>query len=97
MSRFTGSAAPTVPFDHSHRYHQDWSTLRASRTTVDAAIVAWAPTLEPAWFAQPGWKGRTNELLVMHLFNHQAHHRGQVHAMLTAAGASPADTDLLKM
>ena len=29
-----------------------------------------------------------------HMINHQTHHRGQVHAMLTAAGASPEPTDL---
>jgi uncharacterized damage-inducible protein DinB len=34
-------------------------------------------------------------LLVTHMFNHQTHHRGQVHAMLTAAGARPDDTDLM--
>jgi uncharacterized damage-inducible protein DinB len=28
-------------------------------------------------------------------FNHQTHHRGQVHAMLTAAGQETGDTDLL--
>jgi uncharacterized damage-inducible protein DinB len=28
------------------------------------------------------------------LFNHQTHHRGQVHAMLTAAGEQTGDTDL---
>ena len=33
-------------------------------------------------------------MLVTHIFNHQTHHRGQVHAMLTAAGAKPDDTDL---
>jgi uncharacterized damage-inducible protein DinB len=33
-------------------------------------------------------------LCVAHFFNHQTHHRGQVHAMLTAAGAQPGDTDL---
>jgi len=33
-------------------------------------------------------------LLVMHLFNHQTHHRGQAHAMLTAAGQATGDTDL---
>jgi uncharacterized damage-inducible protein DinB len=38
--------------------------------------------------AKPRW------LLVTHLFNHQTHHRGQVHGMLTATGASPEDTDL---
>ena len=36
-------------------------------------------------------------LLVTHLFNHQTHHRGQVHAMLTSAGAKPDDTDLFLM
>ena len=33
-------------------------------------------------------------VLVTHIFNHQTHHRGQAHAMLTAAGAKPDDTDL---
>ena len=31
---------------------------------------------------------------IVHFFNHQTHHRGQVHAMLTAAGAKPGPTDL---
>ena len=33
-------------------------------------------------------------LLVAHFFNHQTHHRGQAHAMLTAAGQETGDTDL---
>ncbi|MEZ5894726.1 MAG: DinB family protein [Parvularculaceae bacterium] len=33
-------------------------------------------------------------ILITHIFNHQTHHRGQAHAMLTAAGAKPADTDI---
>jgi uncharacterized damage-inducible protein DinB len=40
---------------------------------------------------------RPRALLIAHMFNHQTHHRGQVHAMLTAAGARPADTDLFMM
>ncbi|WP_338420759.1 DinB family protein [Pontivivens ytuae] len=35
--------------------------------------------------------------LVVHFFNHQTHHRGQVNAMLTAAGERPGDTDLFLM
>lgn len=31
--------------------------------------------------------------LLLHLFQHQIHHRGQVHAMLTEAGASPPQLD----
>ncbi len=35
--------------------------------------------------------------LIVHMFNHQTHHRGQIHAMLTAAGAKTSDTDLFLM
>jgi uncharacterized damage-inducible protein DinB len=35
-----------------------------------------------------------HSLLVMHFFNHQTHHRGQAHAMITAAGEQTDDTDL---
>jgi uncharacterized damage-inducible protein DinB len=35
--------------------------------------------------------------LLTHFFNHQTHHRGQVHAMLTQAGGKPHDTDLFVM
>ncbi|MEM1236959.1 MAG: DinB family protein, partial [Pseudomonadota bacterium] len=40
---------------------------------------------------------RPAALCVMHFFNHQTHHRGQAHAMLTAAGATPDDTDIVAM
>ena len=33
-------------------------------------------------------------LLVTHFFNHQTHHRGQAHALITAAGEKTEDTDL---
>jgi uncharacterized damage-inducible protein DinB len=41
-----------------------------------------------AEISRPRWA------LVVQLFNHGTHHRGQVHAMLTAAGARPEDTDV---
>ncbi len=36
-------------------------------------------------------------IVLPHIFNHQTHHRGQVHAMLTAAGCRTEDTDLFLM
>ena len=33
-------------------------------------------------------------LCVVHMFNHQTHHRGQVHAMVTAAGGKGWVSDL---
>jgi uncharacterized damage-inducible protein DinB len=32
--------------------------------------------------------------LVTHFFNHQIHHRGQAHALITACGEKTGDTDL---
>jgi uncharacterized damage-inducible protein DinB len=37
---------------------------------------------------------RPKSKLLVHFFNHQTHHRGQVHAMLTACGQQTGDTDL---
>ena len=34
------------------------------------------------------------DFLVTHFFNHQTHHRGQAHALITAAGELTGDTDL---
>jgi uncharacterized damage-inducible protein DinB len=34
---------------------------------------------------------------ITHFFNHQTHHRGQLHAMFTAAGQKPRATDLVLM
>jgi uncharacterized damage-inducible protein DinB len=36
-------------------------------------------------------------ILVVHFFNHQTHHRGQAHALVTAAGEATGDTDLFLM
>jgi len=33
-------------------------------------------------------------VVLVHMFNHQTHHRGQAHALLTAAGEKTGDTDL---
>jgi uncharacterized damage-inducible protein DinB len=36
-------------------------------------------------------------LSIVQFFNHQTHHRGQVHAMLTAAGENAPVSDLIYM
>ena len=83
--------------------YADWSRLCAQREAFDAIILEWAAGLTSDWLAadftwtnldrtrtttRPAWR------LVAHMFNHQTHHRGQAHAMLTSAGAVPDDTDL---
>jgi uncharacterized damage-inducible protein DinB len=106
MSRFDGYARPAQPLKNSGDEHPDWSALKAARARLDAAILDWAARLSPDWLAGDlSWRSgaagrdvtRPCAFLVVHFFNHQTHHRGQVHAMLTAAGARPQDTDLFLM
>lgn len=76
------------------------------RREADSRIVAWADNLKDAdLLGNLSWYSgvlkadvqKPLAMLVQQLFNHQTHHRGQVHAMLTAAGAKPDDTDLFLM
>jgi uncharacterized damage-inducible protein DinB len=104
MSRFAGWPKPDVPIKQSHTLIAEFDPLAEARIAADRAIEAWAAGLDDAvlagtltWFSGamnrevngPRW------LLVAHMFNHQTHHRGQVHHMLTAAGARPEATDLM--
>jgi len=103
LSRFTGSPAPTVAIKDSPRAFDDWDALKTERARLDAAIAAFAETVAPDWLAADlvWWSASAGRevakprwVLVTHMFNHQTHHRGQVHAMLTAAGARPEATDI---
>lgn len=51
-------------------------------------MLTWHSAAVGREITKPHW------LLYTHFFNHQTHHRGQVHALLTAEGARPSDTDL---
>lgn len=106
LGRFAERPHPATPIGKSCDRYPDWKELRAARIELDSDVVAWAERLDPAWLAQSPLRPanarsttvpRTYAFLVVHMFNHQTHHRGQVHAMLTAAGARPSDTDLLKL
>jgi uncharacterized damage-inducible protein DinB len=77
--------------------------LKAAREAFDETIVNWAGGLDAAalagdltWFSGAAGRELTKPkgLLIAHLFNHQTHHRGQVHCMLTQCGVRPGDTDL---
>jgi uncharacterized damage-inducible protein DinB len=103
MHRFAGLEKPPGGIRDSVTAFDDWAALRDSRAAFDAIIIAWADALDPAWLAgQLSWiSGATQRtvskphwLLAAHMFNHQTHHRGQVHAMITMAGGKPDDTDL---
>lgn len=106
MARFDGGPRPAGSIAESPALFPDWGDFRRERAATDARIIDWATMLGPGgldgdlfWYsAALGRKvQKSKALCVVHLFNHQTHHRGQVHAMLTAAGARPGDTDLFIM
>lgn len=103
LSRFGACAAPDGGIADSTGRFRDWTDLKNQRRAMDETILSWAESMTAeALEGDLSWRSgvlgrdvtRPRALLIVHVFNHQTHHRGQVHAMLTAAGASPEDTDL---
>ena len=96
LSRFNGKSYPMDPYE-------DFEALRASRVAMDDEILTWARAVTPEALAEPmTWTSRMYSFTQTHprwvqavqMFNHQTHHRGQVHAMLTAAGLDVGATDV---
>jgi uncharacterized damage-inducible protein DinB len=103
MHRFDGWDMPPVGIPGSAGWIADWAALKAARMQADARIEAWAARLTEdqlagslTWFSGAAGREMTRPrwLLITHMFNHQTHHRGQAHALLTRAGARTGDTDL---
>ena len=101
LSRMTGDPPEVPPL--GELLHPDWEVLRAIRKTLDVRLVSWADGLLPAWLEAPhtftsSVDGRTRRVptwvLVVHLFNHQIHHRGQVTTLLSQLGLDVGPTDL---
>jgi len=107
MSRFTTAVPkPDAGIPDSVDYTPTFAVWSAERFRMDGAIRMWSDTVRSlelsgqlSWFS--GALGRDVqkpfELCVAHMFNHQTHHRGQVHAMMTAAGLQAPVTDLFIM
>ncbi|MBI06988.1 MAG: damage-inducible protein DinB [Rhodospirillaceae bacterium] len=108
LSRFGAVEPPAsiCSMTETAELYTDWQSIVEARKNFDETITGWAKALDPSWlsseinwtsfavgktFDQPAW------LLTVQMFNHQTHHRGQVHAMLTAADIQPDDTDIAFM
>jgi uncharacterized damage-inducible protein DinB len=102
MRRFTGTGPQ--PERLSQILYNDFAALRDAREREDARIRAFVTGLTQADYGRTityqNSKGATFEQEIgpalTHFFNHQAHHRGQVHAGLTILGIQePTSLDLL--
>ncbi len=103
MSRFDGGAGTDLLMAQSRNITPTPAIWASQRIAMDARITLWAQSIcaddlygDLKWFPVGQTEARSTPmgLCATHLFNHQTHHRGQVHAMLTAAGQNMPDTDL---
>ncbi|WP_372836839.1 DinB family protein [Puniceibacterium confluentis] len=106
MSRFDGGDAPAGGIADSGALVSTVSEWSLARGLLDARIARWAEGLRPedldgplTWYSGAVRAQVTQPLAlcVAHMFNHQTHHRGQIHAMLTAAGSTAPVSDLAFM
>jgi len=83
----------------------DFSALRTARQRLDATIITFIDELSNDIIESPlaykNTKGQNftiqMEHLLLHFFNHQTHHRGQVTTLLSQLNADLESTDLLEL
>jgi uncharacterized damage-inducible protein DinB len=98
-------SAIATPQDLKQLAFKDLHQLAARRAWLDQLIIDWAPTLQGAdldhrlhYHNMRGMAADKNFYsLLVHFFNHQTHHRGQVTTLLSQAGQDVGDTDLLAL
>jgi uncharacterized damage-inducible protein DinB len=102
MRRFTGEGE--APHRLDAILFEDFAELRAARQKEDARIVAYIDGLSEADVAgriryrtivNPSEFEQPLATALAHFFNHQTHHRGQVHCLLTGFDLEAPSLDLL--
>jgi uncharacterized damage-inducible protein DinB len=102
MRRFTGEGEAPQRLDAI--LHERFDALREAREAEDRRIAAYIDSLDEARLAGVIRYRRvsTPEEFVQplmpaldHWFNHQTHHRGQAHTILSSLGKPPPELDLL--
>ena len=81
----------------------DFTALRVARVAEDERLIRTVENIDAAALDQPldylttaGDRRRVPLRLVLaHIFNHQTHHRGQVHGLLSQTRVAPPGLDLI--
>lgn len=102
MQRFTGEGSAPRHLDEI--LHETLPQLRVARDLEDRRITDWIDSLdETALLKRFTYRPVTNPREVsqqlapalVHLFNHQTHHRGHAHMILSVLGKKPPSLDLI--
>lgn len=100
MSRFEGRGKTTPPLNTV--LFEDFAELRLARVEQDLAIERFFEEADDSFVGRSldytNSQGKhcveTTPVAVLHFFNHQTHHRGQVHVMLSQTSVAPPSLDL---
>jgi uncharacterized damage-inducible protein DinB len=100
MSRFAGGGSTTPPLNTI--LFETFAELSAARSEQDAGIESFFANVDDGFVSRS--LSYTNSLgkdctdsaphAVLHFFNHQTHHRGQVHVMLSQTEVRPPSLDM---
>ena len=103
MKRFTGEGDAPTALDAT--LYIEFAKLRHAREAEDRRIVEWIDSLgEKAFAGRFAYMTVTDMRTISqrlapalaHLFNHQTHHRGQAHTILTVLGRQAPSLDLIQ-
>lgn len=101
MGRFTAKTYVMAPSGAD--IYADFEELRSERAAMDQEIIDWTASLTDDWLqgdltwvssADSIERSRPRWICVSHMFNHQTHHRGQAHCLLTQLGHDIGPTDM---
>ena len=102
LNRFTGEGPKPMALDE--RPYERFDDLRAARVEEDERFIRFTRSLTPDAIEQPFTYSPVSSPEIVtqklwpaltHVFNHQTHHRGQVHAGLTGMGKPSLSLDLI--
>jgi uncharacterized damage-inducible protein DinB len=102
LKRFTGTGDAPTALDAV--LFEDFAALRAAREAEDQRIIGWvdslteddlAATISYSPLTMPTKIEQPLGPILSHVFNHQTHHRGQVHTILTSLGKPSLVLDLI--
>lgn len=101
LKRFTGTGE--VPTSLDAVLYESLGELRTARETEDQRIIEWVGGLSEADLSSiisytpvsmPEKMEQRLSPILGHVFNHQTHHRGQVHTILTSLGQPSVALDI---
>ena len=101
LGRFNGEPWPFQ--SHGQELYADFAELRRERVKTDVDLDAFVAALTPQRIDAPfTYRNVAGEEFshplgpaLVHLFNHQTHHRGQVSTLLSQLGIDPGVTDVI--